>query len=142
MIGVVRVVVELDVGGLKMIVGVCGGDQHVVMMVVVWSTMVGAGGALFVLLRYHRSEEAGHVVDYAFGVQKQLIFGRTVVLDWLLTDKAKLLLLEQLGVGISSDVMTRIFLVVDVVTAAQNGRPSIVQFGLAGHRFVARCRVV
>lgn len=39
-------------------------------------------------LRYDRSEEAGHVVDDAFWVQKQLIFGRAAILDGLLTDEA------------------------------------------------------
>lgn len=64
-VGIVGVVVELDVGGLEM---VCiGGDQDVMVMVVMWSMMVG-GWALFVLLRYDRSEEAGHVVDDAFRV--------------------------------------------------------------------------
>lgn len=64
-VGVVGVVVELDVGGLEM-VGV-GGDQDVMVMVVVWSMMVGSW-ALFVLLRYDRSEEAGHVIDDAFRI--------------------------------------------------------------------------
>lgn len=64
-VGIVGIVVELDVGGLKM-VGV-GGDQDVMVMMVVWSMMVG-GWALFVLLRNDRSEEAGHVVDNAFGI--------------------------------------------------------------------------
>lgn len=64
-VGVVGIIVELDVGGLEM-VGV-GGDQDVMVMMVVWSMMVG-GWALFVLLRYNRSEEAGHVVDNAFGI--------------------------------------------------------------------------
>lgn len=64
-VGIVGVVVELDVGGLEM-VGV-GGDQNVMVMMVVRSMMVG-GWALFVFLRYDRTEEAGHVVDDAFGV--------------------------------------------------------------------------
>lgn len=84
-VGIIGVVVELDVGGLEM-VGI-GGDQDVMVMVVVRSMMVG-GWALFVLLRYDRSKEAGHVVDDAFRVQEQLIFGRTTVLDGLLADKA------------------------------------------------------
>lgn len=66
-VGVVGIVVELDVGGLEMI-GV-GRDEDVMVMMVMWSMMVG-GWALFVFLRYDRSEEAGHVVDDAFGIQK------------------------------------------------------------------------
>lgn len=118
------------------------GDQHVMVMVVMRTMMMGAVGALF--LRYDRPEKAGHVVDNAFRVQQQLIFGRAVVLDWLLADKAKLLLLKQFGVGISTYVMARIFLLVYVMAAAQDGRTSIVQFGLTCHWFVARrwCRVV
>lgn len=64
-VGIVGVVVELDVSGLEM-VGV-GGDQDVMVVMVVWSMMVG-GRALFVLLRYDRSEKAGHIVDDAFRV--------------------------------------------------------------------------